>query len=274
MMTKTKVRLPDIFRPIHKHQMVRVGSIYDGGYIIAASLISQINDILTFGLGLNWDFERDMARLGHVKRIHCYDHTVEKKTLRKKYIKAKLLYNFKPAKYSTYIFAYQNYEEFFETNPDIKHFKLCVAKFDAAGQISVNSTLDQLSANNKQTFLKCDIEGAEYEISDAIVANAKEFAGIALEFHDVAVRLDEVISIVTALLKTHNLDHVHVNNMSRLDSNDIPSVIEISMSRHDLKPEISDEALRGFGFAYSNDPVELDQPNAPDRPDMTIEYFS
>ncbi len=272
-MMKTIVRLPILIAPKAKHHMVRVGSQYDGGYIIAAPLIDCTDTILTYGLGLNWDFEQKMAQLGHVRKIHCYDHTISKGHLLKRYFKAKIFYKAKPQKYAGYISAYKNYGQFFESDREFKHYKLCVAAADGTGQVSVNSTLEKLSAYNDGIFFKCDIEGAEFEIANGIIENAPKFQGIALEFHDVSERLDEVVAIITSLQKTHNLDHVHVNNMSKLDANGIPSVIEISMSRYDLKSETSAELLRGFGLESSKDPASLDQPNSPDRPDMAIEYF-
>jgi hypothetical protein len=272
-MTKINARLPRTIVPNHKHQMVRVGSQFDGGYIIAAPLIDCTDTILTYGLGLNWDFEQKMTQLGHVRKIHCYDHTISKGHLLKRYIKAKIFYKAKPQKYAGFISAYQNYGIFFESESDIKHYKFCVAASDGTGKISVNSTLEKLSPVSDGIFFKCDIEGAEFEIASSIIENAPKFRGIALEFHDVSERLDEVVAICATLQKTHNLDHVHVNNMSKLDANGIPSVIEISMSRHDLKSETSAELLRGFGLESSRDPTALDQPNSPDRPDMAIEYF-
>jgi hypothetical protein len=41
-------------------------------------------------------------------------------------------------------------------------------------------------ANSKDSFLKCDIDGGEYEILDYLISNSHKFTGAAIEFHDIS----------------------------------------------------------------------------------------
>ena len=45
--------------PKHSASLVRLGSKNDGGYLIPENFKNNQDNLLTFGLGLNWDFEKD-----------------------------------------------------------------------------------------------------------------------------------------------------------------------------------------------------------------------
>jgi hypothetical protein len=272
-MQKITANLPIALKPAQINQLVRLGSVYDGGYILSAGATQNIETILTFGLGLNWDFERDMVRVAKTSKIHCYDHTVTLEKLRRKFIKAKLMRWRKPEKYDGYIRAYEDYQRFFQTREGIKHWQMMVAVDDGVGQTSVSKAIERLSAQTGPVMLKCDIEGAEYEVANAIVAAANQFSIIAIEFHDVAARIAHVLAIMDALGRTHVIDHVHVNNMSKMDAKGTPSVIEVSLSARGLPAAAAPAFFNDHGLKASMDGSVLDQPNAPDRADIAINYI-
>ena len=79
-MKTNSIVLPLIFHPIHKKNLIRIGSLNDGGYIITKEILEQSNFLLSFGINDDWNFEKDF-QLKSVSdiSIHAYDHTTSKK---------------------------------------------------------------------------------------------------------------------------------------------------------------------------------------------------
>lgn len=270
MTDKVNVSLPAELRPDGRNRLMRLGSRYDGGYVIAAALIDHMDQLLSFGLGLNWDFERDVARLTAIRQIDCYDHTVTRARLGWIHAKSLISYFLNREKYAERIAACRDYPRFFGTDPRIRHLQMMVSDRDDPESTTVASALGRLKDAGDRIFLKCDIEGSEYAIADEIIASSGRFTGIAIEFHDVNRRLGEISAFLDQLRRTHFLDHVHVNSFSKVDSAGVPSVIEVSLSRRDLSPEGNVGKLDRLYIRHSLDGIELDASNAADRPDMQI----
>lgn len=270
MAQKRQARLPRAVRPDFRNALVRLGSRYDGGYIFAAGLLANTQQVLTFGLGYNWEFEKAIAEQESVERIDCYDHTVTRANWRKIYILSILKYFFNTKKRRANLFLHKDYRSFFGAPGIARHYPMMVGSQDRADATTVGAALARLPGESLQIFLKCDIEGHEYEIMDAIVDHANRFCAIALEFHDVHERLPEFLDAIKRLRKTHFLDHVHVNNMSTFDSDLVPSVVEISFSRMDVSSTGTGSATGDFPI--SRDGTELDAPNDPGQPDVDIVF--
>ena len=64
MTEKTIFRLPRALKPHRNKTLVRIGNQFDGGYILAADAVASMQNILTFGLGLDWSFEKSMVEIG------------------------------------------------------------------------------------------------------------------------------------------------------------------------------------------------------------------
>jgi len=52
---------PAASRPDGQRDLVRVGSQCDDGYIFSADMVASAESVLTYGVGLNGDFERDFC---------------------------------------------------------------------------------------------------------------------------------------------------------------------------------------------------------------------
>ena len=95
---------------------------------------------------------------------------------------------------------------------------------------SIHKILDEIPEN---TFLKCDIDGAEYEIFSELINYSKKLSGIAIELHGIANRdnFNEIINFISKIdLK---LVHAHLNNYSYYITEDriyVPDVIELSFT--------------------------------------------
>ena len=115
--------------------------------------------------------------------------------------------------------------------------------------------------NNKNFFIKIDIEGNEYRILNQIIQNQKELTGLVIEFHNCDLMFDKIKLFIESL----NLDlvHVHVNNFGFITKDRFPTVLELTFSprKYNLKKEYEENIFP--------DPI-LDQPNNKNEEDINI----
>ena len=62
--------LPKQFKPKHKYNLIRIGRNNDGGYLVEKNSISKSNSLVSFGIGLDWSFEKDFFNYRKIP-IHC-----------------------------------------------------------------------------------------------------------------------------------------------------------------------------------------------------------
>lgn len=74
--------LPKIFKPNNEYELIRLGSDNDGGYLVEVDSLENSKRLVSFGLGLNWSFEKDFFRLKNCP-IDCYDHTIKYSMIKK-----------------------------------------------------------------------------------------------------------------------------------------------------------------------------------------------
>ena len=112
------------------------------------------------------------------------------------------------------------------------------------------------------SFLKCDIEGGEYDILDDIIKNSKLLKGMVIEFHNVSNQ-EHFNDLLNFIGKVHlKLIHIHVNNYFYYitDTGCVPDVVELSFSA-------SDNVIYDKNIQL---PHALDMPNCPDREEFKI----
>ena len=103
---------------IKKKELVRLGSIDDGGYVLPIK-DARISDVLiSLGISDNWDFEKDFAKFSNAKVI-AYDYSINSdfwiSRLKKDLIKFIKLKIFKPKKFYK-MFQYIDFIFFFKMN--------------------------------------------------------------------------------------------------------------------------------------------------------------
>ena len=128
--------------------------------------------------------------------------------------------------------------------------------------ITTAAELDAILYTN--TFLKCDIEGAEYALLDSIIKNSSRLTGIVIELHNLTSNINAV-NIANFLCKLQQrLVHVHVNNYFyyKTPQGPIPDILELSFtgsSNIDYRTELTL-------------PHSLDQPNNPNDSEFEIVF--
>ncbi len=230
--------------------------------------------LLSLGISDDWTFDADFLNRNNDTRVIGVDHTISGGLFLRKILKhtvKAMLYrmvfhwhkadkNQKQAKFfGTYFTLY--------TSPS-EHLRLCVADADGVGKISFKSLMERASTKTPNSvFVKCDIEGAEYEIVRQIVDHAAEINGLVLEFHYVDVESDVFNRAVELLLSKFNLVHIHGNNFGSFNTViNFPDSVEITFISKTLMPGQHEYSTQEY-------PVpNLDIPNSPALADFPIAF--
>lgn len=255
------------FKPIYidNKELMRIGSIYDGGYVVPYKAIIETSKLISFGINDNWDFEKDFSKIS-LANIIAYDHSIDsnfwKKRFKNDLIKILKLKIFKLSKILK-MFKFLDFLYFFKLNKKNKFFlnKIGIN----SGCISLNEVIDNIYDINDKLFLKIDIEGSEYEIVDEIIENKEKFIGIVIEFHKTTEFLDKIFNFIDLLKPNLLLVHIHANNYSVKKNGQFPEAIEFTFAKADL---FSSNLLLSNNKKY---PIEnLDFPNLKRSKDVDI----
>ena len=71
-------RIPKFLKPKVTSDLIRLGSLNDGGYVIPRNAVIDTDTLISFGLCDDWKFEEDFKNLKNCK-ILCFDHSVTPK---------------------------------------------------------------------------------------------------------------------------------------------------------------------------------------------------
>ena len=227
-----QVSIPKIFKPYKCDDLVRLGKIFDGGYLVNREDVIRTKTLLSFGIGSDFSFEEQFANLSGCSVI-AYDDTEN--------VKDNI-----------------NYKNFF----GYKHTHVNKKVSDVNSDDSV-SLRDILSNVGERTFLKCDIEGAEYKLLDDLIEYSDLFTGMVFEFHNLNMsgNLNEVSAFIGKVKQ--QLVHVHINNYMYYkvgegpEQQNIPDVFELVFSSSDNV--VWDRNIRlPHLFDMPNNPLDTD----------------
>ncbi len=249
--------LPSSFRPDGTYDLVRLGKDHDGGYLVEAHSLRAAAQLLTFGLGDDWSFEKDFLRRNPVP-LASYDHTLTEGYLLRKSLKyfLKMLI----ARKSLFsvlksLWKLIDYKRFFRG--DAVHHRLKVG-FDGGSSRSLRGILEA-GRPDSPIFLKADIEDGEYRILDDLLEHADRFCGFVVEFHDVDLHRERIDAFIQKFPLT--LVHVHGNNCGGVCANGDPLAIEMVFAASPQK--ISQEPQI---------PHPLDQPNNKGQKELDLKF--
>jgi hypothetical protein len=220
--------------------LVRLGRRHDGGYILAAPLLTGG---IAYSLGIGSDASWDLAMAAYGYQIVQYDHTVERPP---------------------------------EIHPNFHFTKIGVGA--TGNHLDFLSSLDQLIAGNghdaeTSIVLKMDVEGIEWDVFSTVTTDLlRHFSQIVVEFHwldqlDDNVFYDKVLRSLRALREEFVPIHVHGNNhydLVTLGGVPVPQILEVTYVRRG-----SIRTAPGTQIF----PTALDQPNHADRPDLYLGTF-
>lgn len=227
------VELLELLRPMSTgHNLIRMGSETDGGYLIPDDL-DGIAQCFSPGVDVKSDFELDCANRGI--EVFMADASVDG-----------------PA----------------QIHPKF-HFEKKYVGGHARGEITDFTDWVDRSANPQgDLLLQMDIEGFEYEVLAALPMRLlARFRTIVVEFHGLT-RLfersfyDLARPIFEKLTQLHVCAHAHPNNYHKTRKNngiEIPELLEFSFHRRDRAPTLTLTPTRSF-------PHSLDRDCCPNNP--------
>ena len=262
------IRIPNLFYPKFKCDLVRLGKNFDGGYIVEKNSINDSEILLSFGLSDDWTFEEAYSSLGE-KKIYCYDYSVNTRFWFVRFIKSLLnilllrdpLINFQK------LFNYIKNKSFFNSKKNF-HYKNFISPnsmkknlFNNNVHISLNDIVKKIEKN---FFLKIDIEGSEYRILNEILENSSKINGLVIEFHDFDLHYNSIQNFINKF--ELELIHIHVNNYGTINKDGLPSVVELSFASSNFfeKNKKNDKSYP--------DP-NLDMPNNKELIDNEISFY-
>ena len=249
--------LPNKLKPDGLYKLIRVGKDNDGGYLVCENSLKNSNSLISFGISDDFSFEKHFQTINNVD-IYAYDPSVNLNFFLKRFLHSLIKLNF--------IFFYKqflnwiNFKIFFNKSKN----KLFLKKIGKGGgtlydYISIEDIIRQ-NDHNKKIFFKIDIEGSEYRILDDLIKFMDRIEGLAIEFHDVDINIEKILSFISKF--NLKLIHIHANNWATYGLNNIPSCIELSFSK---KPVLLNKDL--------SLPHDLDQKNNPDVDEINLNFL-
>ena len=261
------MKFPKFLKPyfVKIEELVRLGSIDDGGYVLPIKDIKSSDVLISLGISDNWDFEKDFVKFSKAKVI-AYDYSINndfwiskfKKDLIK-FIKLKI---FKPKKIYK-MFQFIDFILFFKMRKKNLFFLKKIGNHNNC--VNIHEIVTTHIRKNDKIFFKIDIEGSEYEILDQIISHQDKIQGIVIEFHNVTKNLDVIKDFLNKINGSLSLVHIHANNYSVKEANQFPEAIELTISNIDLENQNFDH--------FREYPVKnLDFPNSKRSPDIKISF--
>jgi len=266
----------------------RLGSKYDGGYVLPKNLASKTDVLVTFGVSTNIDFEldyyrrnpksdiimidpyigitNDLTRL--TKRVFRITKPVKRDINLRKICDEKL---FSSPLYVEIFYRLFHWLRFylFTLRRNVIFLKQGIASCKQKSFLSVKDFWRKFSLEErKDILLKIDIEGAEYEILDQLCIKFGNVQCLLIELHDVNSRLNEVLNLMAQIQKVGlYLVHIHGNNTDIADEKGVPNTLELSFVKENY---LADKTFDTRGFPDK----ELDSPCNPCYEDYPLSFLN
>lgn len=249
--------LPGFLKPQQSNHLIRTGRDFDGGYLIDERDLEKTKLLISLGVNDDWSFEKQFTARGRIP-VYTYDATLNIRYLVRRAWRSILRLN--PIHMVRSFSALLDYQIFFKGKN--KHTPKFVG-LSTAGYKTFTSIVEEVTEStgiDNDIFLKIDIEGWEYRLLDEVIAVADKMTGLAIEFHDVDLHLDRIEKFIERFpLK---LVHLHVNNYSPTNANDIPLTVECTFTKSQTSERI--EVIL---------PHPLDMPNRRNREEYTVIFL-
>ena len=223
-----------------KHPKIRIGSINDGGYVIADNL--EYDCCISCGIADDINFEKEFLKKYPNVAIIAFDGTIDRLP---------------------------------EENSKIQFIKKNITSFESEKTTNMHYLFEKY--NN--IFLKMDIETYEFRFLDSLsMDQLKKIKQIVIEFHfpfsepgfthlDAPLPISIKTGVLKKLAETHTLIHLHGNNccgITMYGISVVPNVFECTYVRKDVQDTSE----------YNEDPIpsHLDRPNV-NAPDIDLNHY-
>ncbi|MCE9657605.1 MAG: FkbM family methyltransferase [Burkholderiales bacterium] len=254
-----------ILQPLVYADLTRVGSACDGGYLIPGRPLAGIDGLISFGVSVDWNFEKSIRSMHSEIPIHCYDHTVDTRLFAKHFaagvlnvLRGRERLGGPLARLS----VWRDYPRFFQGAT--RHYAQRVFnRRESPMDATIDMIFERVEAS-RHLLLKMDIEGGEYRVIPEIVKRADRVDILIVEFHDTDPLRAVFIAQLGLLLEHFNVAHVHGNNYCGRAEDGLPDALEVTFVN------------RRFGAGSekrANLPLQgLDSPCNPAIPELELAF--
>ena len=223
--------IPKFFQLKKVDDLIRLGGKNDGGYLVSETDVKTSDILISLGMGANWKFEIDFIKQNNVP-LNIYDASVNKKYFLS-LIKNSVIRFYRPGNIFFFLRLYFSYINFFKNNKKhIEKFvssKLILNTYDKEKYCTIDDVLKDI--DNKNIFLKIDIEGDEYRILDSILIYQEKLKSLVIEFHNCDLHFTKIKDFINKF--NLSLVHVHANNYTPISANNnLPLTLEMTFSRN------------------------------------------
>lgn len=287
-MSKFK-KIETLLKPYLCPDKIRVGSKFDGGYVLPHKALLDCDCLLSFGVSTNIDFENEFSELNPNCEIFMYDPFIgpfeDFMRLIKRIINGKpnqvertiLLNtdpNYVPINENLLIQSYKRLLHWnvfynFISKKSIHYNKLGIRNYCDNKFTNFPTLFSKPELKRKSSIiLKIDIEGDEYTTFNDLLSILDNVSVILYEFHEVE-KNDYRLSSIIEVLKTNGfyLIHIHGNNSDVLvKDSSIPNTLELSFCNQrycdNTQIDTSEYPKR-----------DLDYPCNPEKLDYSLEFL-
>ena len=245
--------------------LVRIGSACDGGYLVPRSALSELDAVLSFGVSVDWNFEKQLRSIRPELDIHCYDHTVRAKLFAR--VLGKSILNLfrgrgSVSNVAARVGVWRDYPRFFRDRT--VHFRERV--FNRKYHKN-DATIDAIFARiqgKQHVLVKADIEGGEYRVIPDLLRFVDVIDVVIIEFHDTDPLRLVFQHQVGLLLQHFAVAHLHGNNNCGRGADGLPDALELTF----VNKRFGVPAGRRDRLPIPN----LDSPCAPGLPEMDLQF--
>ena len=262
-------------RSVHRSDLVRVGSEFDGGYVVPAAILAECDGILGLGIHADWSFEEHALARMAARRADLYDPTTTLPWLwsRAPWGLVRIVGGLLSGKAKRVadgrarLSAAWRYRSFF--TGAVRHVRAFIGASDrvgdGAGVVGIERAMRELEARGAtRIVLKMDIEGAEYETLSGIARWGEAVDLLLVEFHGIDADTARFNALMRELSALFVPVHLHGNNSAPLTADGFPSMVEITFAARRVLPQPIEVAERAYPDA------RLDRPNSLRGPDISF----
>lgn len=237
---------------VHRSDLVRVGSDFDGGYVVPAEVLAACDGILGLGIHADWSFEEQALARMAARRADLYDPTTTLPWLwsRAPWGVVRIVGGLLSGKAKRVadgrarLAAPWRYGRFFRG--DVRHVRAFIGPSDRMDTGTVG------------------IERAEYETLAGVARWGEAVDLLLVEFHGIDADAARFNAVMGELSRLFVPVHLHGNNSAPLTADGFPSMVEITFAARRVLPQPIEVAERAYPDEH------LDRPNSLRGPDISF----
>ena len=244
----------------------RIGSQFDGGYVIPHTFLKDAKHLISFGYGNDFEFEKDiLSQYPNIKHINIYDKSINLISLLRQCLTHLVL--FLLGGNNEFRTSFCNLKKYLElqVNTRINLIHKYVGKSNK--DISCKYIIEKLKAQDYSIVLKSDIEGDEYLIIEDILNSVRSISIMIIEFHGLKLNNGKFQSYLNKLIDYFAIVNVNINNNSISANSSFPDAIEVTFLNLNLIKDLNITNRSNSSFNF------LNRPNNPNNDQFFFKFI-